>query len=226
MSRSAVKFGGDRTVWDSGCDLYSWITKNSGSIMIGKTDLIEAIAGKNRGLLASDPDKQFILSAIARLEERNPTPRPTEAADLLAGDWRLLYTTSQELLNLDRFPLAQLGQIYQCVRPVEARIYNIAEIKGLPGLNAIVSVAARFTPVSERRVTVKFERVIAGLARLIGYQAPQPFIDAIESGQKFWALDANLANRDRQGWLDITYLDEDMRIGRGNEGSVFVLTKR
>ena len=71
--------------------------------MIGKTDLIEAIAGKNRGLLASDPDKQFILSAIARLEERNPTPRPTEAADLLAGDWRLLYTTSQELLNLDRF---------------------------------------------------------------------------------------------------------------------------
>ncbi|HAJ61284.1 MAG TPA: fibrillin, partial [Cyanobacteria bacterium UBA8543] len=26
-------------------------------------------------------------------------------------------------------------------------------------------------------------------------------------------------------WLDITYLDKDLRIGRGNEGSVFVLTK-
>ncbi|MGL4881863.1 MAG: PAP/fibrillin family protein, partial [Waterburya sp.] len=29
----------------------------------------------------------------------------------------------------------------------------------------------------------------------------------------------------QKGWLDITYLDEDMRIGRGNEGNVFVLTK-
>ena len=222
MSRSAIKLTAIALL---GGEAATCITERAEEIMIGKTALIEAIAGKNRGLLASDQDKQFILSAIARLEERNPTSRPTEAADLLAGDWRLLYTTSQELLNLDRFPLAQLGQIYQCVRPEDTRIYNIAEVKGLPGLDAIVSVAARFTPVSERRVTVKFERVIAGLARFIGYQSPQRFIDAIESGQKFLALDTNLANRDRQGWLDITYLDEDMRIGRGNEGSVFVLTK-
>ncbi|NEP29276.1 PAP/fibrillin family protein, partial [Moorena sp. SIO3I6] len=34
-------------------------------------------------------------------------------------------------------------------------------------------------------------------------------------------------NRDiQQGWLEITYLDDDLRIGRGNQGSVFVLTKK
>jgi hypothetical protein len=39
------------------------------------------------------------------------------------------------------------------------------------------------------------------------------------------AIDINLNSREQQGWLDITYLDNDLRIGRGNEGSVFVLTK-
>lgn len=27
------------------------------------------------------------------------------------------------------------------------------------------------------------------------------------------------------GWLETTYLDDDMRIGRGNKGSLFVLTR-
>jgi hypothetical protein len=44
-------------------------------------------------------------------------------------------------------------------------------------------------------------------------------------GKKFLALDFGIENRDQRGWLDITYLDHDLRIGRGNEGSVFVLTK-
>jgi hypothetical protein len=42
--------------------------------MIGKAELIEAVAGKNRGLLATERDKQAILVAIANLEDRNPTP--------------------------------------------------------------------------------------------------------------------------------------------------------
>ena len=58
--------------------------------MIGKTELLEAIAGKNRGLLASSTDQLAILAAIAQLEDRNPTPRPVEATELLTGDWRLL----------------------------------------------------------------------------------------------------------------------------------------
>lgn len=194
--------------------------------MVSKAELLEAIAGKNRGLLATETDKTAILVAISRLEDRNPTPRPIEATGLLEGNWRLLYTSSQELLGLGRVPLLQLGQIYQCIRTSGTRIYNIAEIAGLPYLEGLVSVSARFTPTSDLRVDVKFERFISGLQRLIGYRSPNEFINQIESGKKFFpALDFNLGNRDRQGWLDITYLDNDLRIGRGNEGSVFVLTK-
>jgi hypothetical protein len=193
--------------------------------MLGKSELLEAIAGKNRGLLSTEQDKQAILMAIAQLEDRNPTPRPIEAGDLLDGNWRLLYTTSKGLLNIDQLPLLKLGQIYQSIRFKTQSVYNIAEIYGLPYLEGIVSVVAKFEPVSERRVQVKFERSIVGLQRLISYQSPTDFIQQIEAKKKFTAFDTKIDSSRQQGWLDITYLDTDMRIGRGNEGSVFVLSK-
>ncbi|OWY66965.1 fibrillin [cyanobacterium TDX16] len=193
--------------------------------MLGKETLLEKIAGKNRGLLSTEVDKQAVLAAIAQLEDRNPTPRPVEAGELLNGDWRLLYTTSKGLLNIDQFPLLKLGQIYQCVRVQTQSIYNIAEVYGLPFLEGVISVAAKFTPVSERRIEVKFERSIIGLQRLFDYRSPASFIQEIEAGKKFVALDTKINSNRQQGWVDITYLDSDLRIGRGNEGSIFVLTK-
>ncbi|NET74533.1 MAG: fibrillin, partial [Sphaerospermopsis sp. SIO1G2] len=70
-----------------------------------------------------------------------------------------------------------------------------------------------------------FKRFVIGLQRLINYQYPAKFIQEIESGTKFTAFDSLINNDQQQGWLDITYIDNDLRIGRGNEGSVFVLSK-
>ncbi|MBE9232434.1 PAP/fibrillin family protein [Cuspidothrix issatschenkoi LEGE 03284] len=193
--------------------------------MIGKSTLIEAVAGTNRGLLTNSSQQQAILAAIANLEDFNPTPRPLAASNLLGGNWRLLYTTSKALLNIDRLPFCKLGQIYQCIRVESNSVYNIAEIYGIPSLEGLVSVAAKFEPVSQRRVQVKFQRSIIGLQSLIGYTSPENFIQQIESGQKFTAFDFPIQSEQQQGWLDITYIDDDLRISRGNEGSVFVLTK-
>ena len=193
--------------------------------MTTKINLLNAIAGKNRGLLANETEKQAILATIATLEDFNPTPHPLESSHLLNGNWRLLYTTSKELLKIDRLPFYKLGQIYQCISVDSQRIYNIAEIYGLPFLEALVGVAANFEPVSYRRVNVKFERSIIGLQSLIRYQSPSNFIQQIEAGNKFAAIDFTFKNNEQQGWLDITYIDNDLRIGRGNEGSVFVLAK-
>lgn len=191
-----------------------------------KTKLLEAIAGKNRGLLVTDSDTVKILTAIEQLEDHNPNPHLLEKAkSLLDGNWRLLYTSSRSILGLDRVPLIQLGQIYQCIRIMEGKLYNIAEVSGIPFLEGLVSVTARFDPVSDRRVDVKFERSIVGLQRAIGYQSVNQFIQDIELGKRFLAIDWNLESRDSSGWLEITYLDEDLRIGRGNEGNVFVLAK-
>ncbi len=193
--------------------------------MLEKANLLEAIAGKNRGLLASESDNTAILVAIAQLEAHNPTDCPTAASDLLAGNWRLLYTTSQGLLDIDRFPLLKLGAIYQCIRPETGKLYNIAETYGVPYLEGLISVAARFEPLSEVRVRVRFERWILGVQTLIGYQSPDSFLEKIEAGEQLPAISVGIEDRDRLNWLDITYLDEDLRIGRGNQGSVYVLSK-
>ena len=147
------------------------------------------------------------------------------ASNLLEGDWRLLYTTSKALLNIDRLPFCKLGQIYQCIRVESNSVYNIAEIYGIPLFAGVVSVAAKFEPVSQQRVQVKFQRSIIGLQSLIGYTTPGNFIQQIELGKKFTAFDFPIQSEQQQGWLDITYIDNDLRIGRGNEGSVFVLSK-
>ncbi|MBW4603369.1 MAG: PAP/fibrillin family protein [Calothrix sp. FI2-JRJ7] len=193
--------------------------------MLVKTQLLNVIASTNRGLLATEVDKQAILAAVANLEDQNPTPRPLEASEMLDGDWRLLYTTSKGLLNIDRLPLYKLGQIYQCIRVSTNSVYNIASVYGLPYLEGIISVVASFEPVSSKRVQVKFERSILGLSRLIDFKSPSSYIQQIESGKKFTAIDFPINSTNQQGWLDITYIDNDLRIGRGNEGSVFVLTK-
>ncbi|MEM6425219.1 MAG: PAP/fibrillin family protein [Cyanobacteria bacterium P01_D01_bin.128] len=196
--------------------------------MLAKADLKAAIAGKNRGILASRADKTAILSAIAKVEARNPTPKPLEAPALLNGDWRLLYTTSKDLLGIDRFPILNLGQIYQSIRVAESKVYNIAEIVGVPLLEGLVSVAAGFEPVSDIRVKVRFERGVIGSQRLANYQTPSQFISQVQATQKFpiyKAIDFEINSENQKGWLEITYLDQDMRIGRGNEGSVFVLTR-
>jgi hypothetical protein len=198
-------------------------------LFMPKATLIAAIANTNRGILATSTEKQAILAAISTLESRNPHPQPlTTAIDLLAGDWRLLYTSSQSLLGIDRVPFVKLGEIYQCIRPATNAVYNIAEVSSfIPGLNGIVSIVARFTPVNESRVNVQFNRSVIGLQKFIDYSTPDRLITAIESGQKFTAIDLPITRAEGRApaWLEVTYLDESLRIGRGNEGSVFVLTK-
>jgi PAP_fibrillin len=190
-----------------------------------KAALFALLADKNRGLTASSTEKQAIAEAIAQLETLNPTPNPLQRPDLLAGDWRLIYTSSMSLLNIDRIPLSELGNIYQSVRPDLQRIYNIAEIRSLPYLSSLVSVVANFQPVNTIRVKVEFCRSIAGLQSLVSYTTPAEWIDRLESKQKLTAIDFPIRNPNADSWLDITYLDDDLRIGRGNQGSLFVLTK-
>ena len=193
--------------------------------MNDKIHLLEMIAGTNRGLLAGEKDRVKILTAVEHLEDHNPYPHPLETGFLLDGVWRLLYTTSRNVLGLGRFPLVHLGEVYQCIQTTEAKLYNLAEFRGLPWLESLVAVAASYQRVSERRIEVHFERSLLGFQRLMGYESPTQLIQALELEQKFWAIDVTLPRRESLGWLETTYLDNDLRIGRGNEGSVFILAR-
>ncbi len=190
-----------------------------------KANLFNAIAPVNRGLNMTENQRKAVFSAVAYLEELNPTPAPTATPELLDGNWLLLFTTSKELLGIDRFPLYKLGNIYQCLQVAEGKIFNVAEIKGLPLLGGLVSVCANFSIVNEKRVKVNFERLVAGSQTLVGYRDVNSFIDTLRSPKKLFAIDFQIKREDQKGWLETTYLDQDLRIGRGNEGNLFVLRK-
>lgn len=196
--------------------------------MLDKLDLLNAIAPLNRGLLATAEDRVAIQAMAIQVEDRNPTPEPLAAPELLEGNWKMLYTSSTELLGIDQVPVVKLGNVYQCVRLATRQIYNFAEVKTVPYLEGLVSVAATFEPVSDKRVEVSFRRAVFGLQRLLGYQSPNQFIQALEASSRLNLLQgidfAISANR-TPGWLEVTYLDQDLRIGRGNQGSLFILRK-
>ncbi len=195
------------------------------NLITRKTNLIKAIASVNRGLQMSDNQRKEIFAAIAYLEEVNPNPAPNLNPELLDGNWLLLFTTSQELLGIDKFPLYKLGEIYQCLRVSDATIFNVAKVQGLPLLGGLVSVCASFTIVSDQRVKVNFERLVAGSQTLAGYKDIDSFIERLRSPKKLLAIDFSIKRTDQKGWLETTYIDQDLRIGRGNEGNVFVLRR-
>lgn len=193
--------------------------------MTVKAELLAAIAGTNRGVITTETDRNLVLEKVVQLEVQNPTPQPLNAYALLSGTWRLIYTTSQDILGLARLPILPAGPIYQCIRAQELKLYNVLELQGIPFLEGVICVSARLTPISERRVQVDFERSIFGIKGLMNYPSLEILISRLETQGPLAALNFPINSERSAGWLETTYLDEELRIGRGNKDSLFVLTK-
>ncbi|KAG5000592.1 putative plastid-lipid-associated protein 4, chloroplastic [Glycine soja] len=158
-----------------------------------KVDLYEAIAPLDRGAEATPEDQQRVDQIARKLEAVNPVKEPLKS-DLLNGKWELFYTTSQSILQTQRPKLLRPnGKIYQAINVDTLRAQNI---ETWPFYN---QATANLVPLNSRRVAVKFD--FFKIANLIP-------IKSAGSGR---------------GQLEITYLDEDLRISRGNRGNLFIL---
>ena len=138
---------------------------------------------------------------IEELEALNPTPRPLEAPGLLTGCWRLVYTTSDSILGTGR---------PRPFRPRSARILQSLDAAKLAAKNEEWvlggllknQVRAELTPREDgRTVDVQFVRFGVGWLRI-----PAP--------------------ASARGVLETTYLDESLRISRGDKGNLFVLVRQ
>ncbi len=192
-----------------------------------KDTLLQTLSRQRQDRLWETPPESVpgLNKLITDLEAQSPSPNPLDSP-LLIGDWRLVYTTSRGILGLDRIPLTELGEVYQAIRG--DRVYNVAETKSVLGIEGIVSVTARYVRSGDVRVQVTFERSILGLRAIMGYQSVTAFVDSLEAKSRILAIDLPIPARnggEPQGWLEVTYLDETLRISRGNEGSIFVLVK-
>lgn len=159
-----------------------------------KAELLSAIAPLARGAAADDAARADVAAKFAALERLNPTPKSLAAPEL-NGRWKLLYTTSESILGTARPPfLRPGGPIYQTI---DANTLRARNQETWPFFNR---VDAELTPQSASLVAVQFIKF--HIFGLIPVTAPPT----------------------ARGKLDITYVDDDLRLSRGDKGNLFVLT--
>lgn len=161
-----------------------------------KEQILNLAAETKRGLTATDEQKEQMQTLFAELEKLNPTPNPLKKASV-NGDWSLDYTTSDSILGKGGFP--RIGPIIQNIDTTTLSAKN-SEIVQYLFFPVPRSVSAELSPVNGKFTDVKFKRFQLGP---IGFDAPDSF----------------------RGSLDITYLDDEVRLTRGDKGNIFVLTR-
>ncbi|GLT41933.1 hypothetical protein SLA2020_159600 [Shorea laevis] len=139
------------------------------------------------------PEDQQRVDQIARKLEAVNPIKEPLKSDLLNGKWELIYTTSRSILQTERPKFLRSVKNYQAINVDTLRAQNL---ESWPFFN---QVTADLTPLNARKVAVKFDYF--KIAGLIPVKAP---------------------GRAR-GELDITYLDEELRISRGDLGNLFIL---
>jgi len=158
-----------------------------------KAELLEVISELNRGVTADAVDRERVEELAQELEKLNPTRKPL-ASPLVNGKWELIYTTSDSILGTKKPPfLRPQGSIYQLI---DAENLKAANRETWPFFN---QVTAALTPVSDKEVAVQFKQF--KILGLIPVTAPES----------------------AKGSLSVTFLDEEMRISRGDKGNLFVL---
>lgn len=99
---------------------------------------------------------------------------------------------------------------------IDVKNSQIANEVGLDFGSVRVAGSFRQSDTSPRRAVVAFDEAKITLDQLGGLELNLGFI--------FAALALVRGTKD-SGWLETTFVDDDVRIGRGNKGTMFVLTK-
>ena len=198
-----------------------------------KQELLSVVEASQRGADESQNDRMGTL--FAELEGLNPTTEPLTSGEL-KGDWELLWTTSASILGLGRPPFfrpAQDQPILQYLDPAGGVARNL-----------------EFTPLGPNRVDAEIlplgpEQREAFVSRLDDFllfkqgaeESPGgtylPRVEGLEKttvGVRFkvftlFGLLPIQAPASATGILQVTYLDDELRLSRGDRGNLFVLRK-
>jgi PAP_fibrillin len=215
-----------------------------------KRQLLEAVSYTSNGKSATPEQQAEVLSLVRSLEADFP-PSPTlltdllQAKEILDGPWYLQYTSPGTVGDEDRFPdawkprNAQEGDANIETTPFAAR--GSVSAAGIP-VETANRVVVQTLDVDQSRVTndigLEWGRLVAG-----GTFRPSPTVPnrALVSFDTFqfrfnggFSFDVGflfpivkaIQRSQENGWLETTFVDKDVRIGRGNKGTMFVLTRR
>jgi hypothetical protein len=218
-----------------------------------KQELLETISFTSNGKNADVDTQRRVLQLVRKLETDSPVSTTLlsnpEEAKALDGTWFLQYTQPIELdddgdessnavdawvpenstegeSKIDTKPYKNNGSVgavgikVETANRVTKQIFDISQSRVSNSVEqdfGMINVEGSFRESDSvpNRAVVAFEKAEIALNNGI----------TLNLGFVFSIIGATRGTKDN-GWLETTYLDKDMRIGRGNKGSLFVLTRK
>ena len=175
-----------------------------------RLELLELLQQEPRG--SANRHQERIKTLISALEQAQPANlSSTEDLIRLEGVWELRWSSSSQ----PYLAVAPWLENLQCLAPSQGRGMNLLRLSGpmasLAGIavEASIEVIAAEQPPTQR-VQVCFKRG--------GWLGP-----TLGAGRLQWLRSVN---QSFPAWLDITVLDQHLRVCRGNAGTLFALTRR
>ena len=145
------------------------------------------------------------ISLMANKLESNSKFNLKSDIEKLKGIWELRWSSSNSPI-LSYSPLIDNLQI---LNPTKSNGLNLLKPRGLDGIIG-TGIVAELYPLNEIRIGVKFTHA--------GFIGPNVGLKKLKALARI--------KRDQKGWLDITYLSKNLRICRGDKGTLFILIRR
>ncbi|CAB9523676.1 lipid-associated protein 3, chloroplastic [Seminavis robusta] len=216
-----------------------------------KAELLDSISFTNNGKSAAPETQLNVLDIVRSMEVKSP-PSPNllsdpKEAQILDGVWYLHYTSPSDpsLIDAgetdDNFPNAWKPQ--KAEEKIETKQFNAKGSVSAAGINVDTSnrVVKQIINVQEsvvfNEIDLDFGKVqVGGPFRksdnipnraVVSFQTCNITLNSgftLNLGFLFDILSLVRGSKD-SGWLETTYIDSNMRIGRGNKGTMFVLTR-
>ena len=155
-------------------------------------------------ILIEKPNSKDISSMAIKLESNSKFNLKSDI-EKLKGIWELRWSSS----NAPFLSYSPLVDNLQILNPSKSNAMNLLKPRGINGIIG-TGIVAKLYPLNEIRVGVQFTH-----AGLIGPNIGFTKLKALAQIKK-----------EQKGWLDITYLSDNLRICRGDKGTLFVLVRR
>lgn len=188
------------------------------------------MSGTQRGKANTPQQRAAILPLLEALEARNAIREPVRSP-LVSGVWALLYQAplDEARAAVDKSGTTE-GPFLAALQPV-----NKGLVRTKANLQLIDLELGRAENLAEFTIGGKWE----GSLNIVGTAAPQPTPQGTPSTTRvdvvFERFDLRLGDKvvwsqslawvKPKGWIETTYLDEELRIGRGDKGSIFVASR-
>lgn len=196
-----------------------------------KLKLLSAASGLNRGLAASEDDLQKVDAVAKELEAAGGLVDLSDDLDKLQGRWKLIYSSAFSSRTLGgsrpgpptrRLLPITLGQVFQRIDVLSKDFDNIVELElgtpwPIPPIEVTATLAHKFELIGSSKVKIIFEKTTV---KATGNLSQLPPLEIPRIPDNF-----RPPSNTGSGEFEVTYVDSDLRITRGDRSElrVFVI---